>query len=894
MRHATCAPASLELASGRGATKLICKALEMGCGAVRTSLGLVVLVAALLAPAAALAIPLAPMPRELVGEVYSDAYLTGVAASPDGKHVYAAVPFEGLRVYEQLSNGALNLIDTISANPRSVAMSPDGKHVYVGDNGINVYERDAGTGMLTFVELDAFGIHPSQRNLIISPDGAHVYAHTGNNGELWVFGRNAVSGELTLLQKVSQAEVPNIGSVDALALSPDGKHLYAMIAGPQELGFFGGVVFIFERDVTSGLLTYVDLYTDGGVNFRPESITVAPDGAHVYFGAIDGAVVFSRDAATGLLTFVQELPNVKVAYSVAVSHDGAYVYFGTPTLRTYARDVATGMLTPVDSQPIGSYGFLTVGPADEFVYTDPPFVVLRRDPGNGHLDPVEREGPGDSIDGLTEVSALALAPGDTQLYATGFVDDSVTVLSRDAGTGALAVQQVNRLTSDLDGPSAVVVSDDGAQVYATGEESSTLVAFDRDGATGDLAVLEIERNGAGGVTGMMGPRALRLSPDGQHVYVAARDSDSVVIFARDAGTGLLSYVDTVTDGVGGVAGLAGAEDVVVSPDGAHVYVVGKVAGAVVAFARDATTGALTFIAEYVWQYQVQAVAMSVDGSHVYAGGADIVQFDRDAATGELTFRPDVDVDRTPYLTTATTTEIVSAADGEQVYAVPSQVMHRDPTRDVLVYVADMPRDPDHVLTTLHGLAVTADGRNFYGGRGNQIHVFETFGCDATPRVGCRVSASPGNSKLVIKGERFVWKWKAKGEGTTTADFGDPSDHVTPYALCLWDESTGTPALAGSALAPSGRRWNGVVLKYRDKTARPQGLLRATLKGPKSPGKAVIKLKGRGPYVDMPAPPIALPIRAQLVNAQGECWEASFSAAGVRVNEPGQYLGLSDD
>jgi 6-phosphogluconolactonase (cycloisomerase 2 family) len=75
------------------------------------------------------------------------------------------------------------------------------------------------------------------------------------------------------------------------------------------------------------------------------------------------------------------------------------------------------------------------------------------------------------------------------------------------------------------------------------------------------------------------------------VYVA-RDG-ALAVFARDAGTGALTAVQTVQDGMGGTDGLAGVSDVVVSPDGAQVYVVGRLDDAVAVFARNGSTGALS-------------------------------------------------------------------------------------------------------------------------------------------------------------------------------------------------------------------------------------------------------------------------------------------------------------
>ena len=80
----------------------------------------------------------------------------------------------------------------------------------------------------------------------------------------------------------------------SVAVSPDGKHVYA-------IGHIDDAVAVFYRNVLTGALTYVEMQKDGvgevdGLG-GAHSVTVSPDGRHVYAAAnIDDAVaVFSRN-----------------------------------------------------------------------------------------------------------------------------------------------------------------------------------------------------------------------------------------------------------------------------------------------------------------------------------------------------------------------------------------------------------------------------------------------------------------------------------------------------------------------------------------------------------------------------------------------------------------------
>ena len=85
-----------------------------------------------------------------------------------------------------------------------------------------------------------------------------------------------------------------------------------------------------------------------------------------------------------------------------------------------------------------------------------------------------------------------------------------------------------------------------------------------------LDFVEAEFDGVGGVDGLDGAKSVAVSPDGKHVYVIGNGFYSIAVFARNATTGALTFIEAVFDDVGGVNGLLGAKFVAVSPDGGHV------------------------------------------------------------------------------------------------------------------------------------------------------------------------------------------------------------------------------------------------------------------------------------------------------------------------------------
>jgi hypothetical protein len=173
-------------------------------------------------------------------------------------------------------------------------------------------------------------------------------------------------------------------------------------------------------------------------------------------------------------------------------------------------------------------------------------------------------------------------------------------------------------------------------------------------------------------------------------------------------------------------------------------------------------------------------------------------------------------------------------------------------------------------------------------------------CGAVPASGCRLAGS-SSAQLVIKDEgrdakdRLKWKW-ARGAASVPADFKDPIGGSARYELCLYDASPAVQPRMASLVAAGGscagkpcwRATGGSVFQYTNQAGTPDGIAKAKLKaGP--PGKAQLRVSGKGPHLPTPAPPLVLPVTVQLLIDDGttiECWQASYTSA--TVNKPRRF------
>ncbi len=142
-----------------------------------------------------------------------------------------------------------------------------------------------------------------------SPDGVHLYATGEIDDALVVFARDGLAGDLVYQQILRDGVGANgLGNVLGVAISPDGKHVYTAAFSDNGVG-------VFVRNAGTGNLVFDSIKVDGGVEgpltidglAGASDVAVAPSGTHVYaVGATDGGVaVFSRNAGTGKLTFLE-------------------------------------------------------------------------------------------------------------------------------------------------------------------------------------------------------------------------------------------------------------------------------------------------------------------------------------------------------------------------------------------------------------------------------------------------------------------------------------------------------------------------------------------------------------------------------------------------------------
>jgi len=233
----------------------------------------------------------------------------------------------------------------------------------------------------------------------------------------------------------------------------------------------------------------------------------------------------------------------------------------------------------------------------------------------------------------------------------------------------------------LDRTYDVTMSPDGNHFYAVSFDDHAISHFSRNDTTGELSFVTCYKNEVDGVQGIWGPKNIVVSPDGRHIYVVDDRFARLTVFSRDQETGALGFVEFHRDNQNGVDGLGGIQRVAVSPDGNHVYTAANEDNAVAVFSRNGVTGALTYVTCYKNREggvdglaSTASVIVSPDNRDVYSVGKDdhaVALFRRDASTGELDYVTCYRQKQNGLILLNGVNDVAVSPDGRTVYAVGS-------------------------------------------------------------------------------------------------------------------------------------------------------------------------------------------------------------------------------
>jgi len=308
----------------------------------------------------------------------------------------------------------------------------------------------------------------------VSPDGRFVYVATYEDDAIAVVGTiTATKVRSIAFGEFPKSSCPGCSGPESLAVSPDGRRLYAI----------GGVFPILRPDGSIDFyqvgtpLTIID--TESGIvidRLRPENyffggdLEISPDGQRVYSNTIVVDLATERYTDLGW-------PSVGLALSddgttISQVYDSSIATFETANnALLWLRTISYGDTTPLYCRAITAVNnriYAAFNKDYRATELAPPGGVAVLDAASGDLLALvkTRDTTGSSTDGLPS-QAIAASPDGNWVYVAD--DKTATISVIDTSTNSLVA------THTLGGsPWGVTVSPDSKYVYVTNRTQGTL------------------------------------------------------------------------------------------------------------------------------------------------------------------------------------------------------------------------------------------------------------------------------------------------------------------------------------------------------------------------------------------------------------------------------------
>jgi 6-phosphogluconolactonase len=249
--------------------------------------------------------------------------------------------------------------------PSFFAWASSGKFAYSVDESdqgrVVSYSIDQATGVLTRLnDAPAYGVGPTY----IALDRTGKWALTAS----WAGDEPASISVLPIGDdgKVGTPVESRVFSVNGhahfITTDPSNKYVFASINGEKYIAQY-------KFDAATGKLTentpFKAVRTPAPAD--PRHLDFHPNGKFLYAGneSVNTITVFAFDAATGLLTQVQDIPTLPASFTgtnstaqILAHPSGKFVYIsnrGHNSIAIFSADATTGMLTLVGHQMVGAH-----------------------------------------------------------------------------------------------------------------------------------------------------------------------------------------------------------------------------------------------------------------------------------------------------------------------------------------------------------------------------------------------------------------------------------------------------------------------------------------------------------------------------------------------------------
>ena len=282
--------------------------------------------------------------NKIIGSVEVGDRPHGIAAPRSHDVLYVATEFDnGLAVIDPVTDSLTKKHTIFGSRPNEIDVTSDGRFVYLPILGHGVYEVfDTQTEeIVARIATNGF-----PHNVVISPDDRYAYLSPMDRGNASAEALSERGLPTTLNDKIYVVDVSTHKVVDTLAtgdaprpiaISPDGKRLYANVDGLQ-----GFLVLDLEKREPGARVHYQLSAEEQATPSRSHGIIVTSDGKEVWTSDVNLGLVFVFDVTQNPPQQVARIDNEAHVYWMAITPDGRTIYVSSATEdRVSAYDVKT-------------------------------------------------------------------------------------------------------------------------------------------------------------------------------------------------------------------------------------------------------------------------------------------------------------------------------------------------------------------------------------------------------------------------------------------------------------------------------------------------------------------------------------------------------------------------
>lgn len=315
-----------------------------------------------------------------------------------------------------------------------------------------------------------------------------------------------------------------------------------------------------------------------------------------------GIYVYRFDAGTGTLEEVSHTDSVSNPSFLTLHPGGKYLYACNENnpggVSAFAFDRQAGRLTFLNGQPSGGAhpAYVAVDRSGQWLlagnYSGGNLSALPINE-DGSLQPYSQlvQHKGSSVDQQRQTSphvhATVFGPGDDYVYVPDLGMDKVMVYAFNKGEKTPLAEAPPKIvtTTPGSGPRHLAFHPNGKWAYLMEEMGGTVSAYRYK--RGALQCRQRIASHPDSAKGPFGSADIHVSPDGRHLYASNRGSENnLAIFAIDSRKGTLTPV--------GYQSTLGVQprNFTLDPSGRYLLAANQRSGTVVVFRRDAQTGLL--------------------------------------------------------------------------------------------------------------------------------------------------------------------------------------------------------------------------------------------------------------------------------------------------------------